>query len=382
MLTRSPRPIQTTSLTPVNSNAFNVTAPVGPPAQLAFTTNPGGATVNATLSPQPVVSVEDSGSNVVTGDTSHVTISLNGPGTLTCTDASGLTVQAVNGIATFSGCSVNAAGNGDTLTATDTDDGLPSIVSNSFTITPSSTFSLNPVYQSQISNPNGDASIYPDGGVEDASGNVYFADSGNSQITELTNTGTLQVIVPKSFGLTNPRGIALDPSGNDIWVPDTQNNRLVEFDLNGNHIATVGSGSKSGGSLSSPYGFVLAGTSPANTIAYIANTYGYDVVALNTSTGKVLWTTTNASPSGNGCDGKALSRIRGIGWGPGNTDLYATDTDNNRIIELDPATGNCLSVFGKSGTGNGAFKAPREVIADPSGNGLWVATRVTTVSST
>ena len=44
------------------------------------------------------------------------------PGTLSCTDSGNRTVQAVHGLATFSGCSVNTAANGDTLTATDTDD--------------------------------------------------------------------------------------------------------------------------------------------------------------------------------------------------------------------------------------------------------------------
>ena len=95
---------------------------IGGPAQLAFTTEPGGAAVGASLSPQPVVSVEDSGGTVVGTDSSNVTLSLNGSGNLTCTNPGDLTVQAVNGVATFSGCSVDAAGHADTITATDTDD--------------------------------------------------------------------------------------------------------------------------------------------------------------------------------------------------------------------------------------------------------------------
>ena len=168
----------------------------------------------------------------------------------------------------------------------------------------------------------------------------------------------------------------LDPSGNDIWVADTQNNRLFEFDLNGNQVgAALGGGSKSGGSLNSPYGVVLDATN-----AYIANTYAFDVVALNRTTGPMrgttLWTTTSASPvlTGTGCDGSALKRVRGIGWGP-DGNLYVADTDNNRIVVLNTA-GHCVRVFGKSGagtTGSAQFKQPRDVIADPSGNGIWVA---------
>ena len=106
----------------------------GPPAQLAFTPSPAHAARNAPLSPQPAVSVEDGSGNVVSTDSSHVTISLNGPGTLTCT-GTGLTVQAFHGVATFSGCSVDTVANGDTLTAADSDDSLPSVTSGSFNVT-------------------------------------------------------------------------------------------------------------------------------------------------------------------------------------------------------------------------------------------------------
>jgi len=107
----------------------------GPPAQLAFTPSPGSAAQSAPLSPQPVVSIEDSGGNVVGNDSSDVTISLNGPGTLTCGNTGDLTVQAVNGVATFSGCSVDTVAIGDTLTASDTADSLPSVNSGSFNVT-------------------------------------------------------------------------------------------------------------------------------------------------------------------------------------------------------------------------------------------------------
>ena len=116
-----------------SSSSFTVGSS-GSPAQLAFTPSPGSAARGAPLSPQPVVSIEDSGGNVVGTDTSHVTISLNGPGTLTCT-GTGLRVQAVNGVATFSGCSVDTVASGDTLTAADTDSSLPSVNSGSFNIT-------------------------------------------------------------------------------------------------------------------------------------------------------------------------------------------------------------------------------------------------------
>ena len=75
------------------------------------------------FSTQPVVDIEDSSNNVVYGDDSTVTLAIAtnpGGGTLsTCS------VPAVNGIATFTGCSIDKIGNGYTLTANDGADGLP-----------------------------------------------------------------------------------------------------------------------------------------------------------------------------------------------------------------------------------------------------------------
>jgi len=104
---------------------------VGPAAKLAFTTQPGGVAVNTAFTPQPVVTVQDAGGNTVTTDVSSVTLALEGPGDLTCTANPQV---AVAGVATFAACQVDAAGVGDTLTATD--GALTLATSAPFTITP------------------------------------------------------------------------------------------------------------------------------------------------------------------------------------------------------------------------------------------------------
>src|SRR5579862_7617751 len=90
---------------------------VGPPTKLAFTTQPG-STAAASAMASVVVSIEDANGHVVTTSTDMITIAIQanpGAGTLSGT----ATVAAVAGMATFSGLSINNAGTGYALKATD-----------------------------------------------------------------------------------------------------------------------------------------------------------------------------------------------------------------------------------------------------------------------
>ena len=112
------------SLTAATSNPFNVT--VGGANHLAVTTSPAGATGGTAFGTQPVVTVQDAGNNTVTANTSTVTLSITaatpatgGPGTLSCTPTA-----AINGVASFTGCSIDTAGTGYELHAVDGSLGL------------------------------------------------------------------------------------------------------------------------------------------------------------------------------------------------------------------------------------------------------------------
>src|SRR5581483_11790613 len=94
----------------------------GTATQLVFTTQPGGTiTGGSAFGTQPVVKVEDAHNNVVTGDSSQVTLAIkSGTGTagaaLTCTTNP---LAASSGVATFAGCAIDKAGTGYQLHATD-----------------------------------------------------------------------------------------------------------------------------------------------------------------------------------------------------------------------------------------------------------------------
>jgi hypothetical protein len=105
-------------VTSADSSAFNVSA-APTPAKLAFSIQPGGANANDPLSPQPVVAAQDAIGLTVTSFNGPVTLAIkSGTGTTGATLKGATTVNAVNGIATFAGLSVDKGGTGYVLTAT------------------------------------------------------------------------------------------------------------------------------------------------------------------------------------------------------------------------------------------------------------------------
>ena len=103
-------------------------------SKLAFTTQPAGAVHPNAFTTQPKVSVEDTYGNVVTTNTSSVTLAIGtnptSGSTLTCTTNP---VAASAGVATFAGCKISLAGTGYTLKATDGT--LTAATSNTFNVT-------------------------------------------------------------------------------------------------------------------------------------------------------------------------------------------------------------------------------------------------------
>jgi len=91
-------------------------------AALAFTTQPVGAGPGEVFTPQPVVAIQDNFGNTVTGATGAVTLSIT-PGTDTegATLSGTTTVNAVNGVATFTNLSVDPLVSYYSLTATSPD---------------------------------------------------------------------------------------------------------------------------------------------------------------------------------------------------------------------------------------------------------------------
>ncbi len=172
---------------PQPSVPFNVVA--GVPVRLVFATSPSNGTGGLAFPTQPVVDIEDSAGNLVQGDSTAVTLAIGsnpGSGTLAgCTDTTS------NGVATFSGCNIDKAGSGYTLTATDAADNLTtaSAPSNPFNI------AVGPAAKLAFTSSPGTTVVgdplspRPVVAVEDAGGNVTTQKTGAVSLGIGSNPG-------------------------------------------------------------------------------------------------------------------------------------------------------------------------------------------------
>ena len=118
-----------TGLTTATSPNFNIAA--GAATQLAFTVMPSTTAANAAMSPAVQVTVQDALGNRILAATNAVTVAIGtnpSAGVLAGTRV----VNAVSGVASFSGLSLNQGGTGYTLTANAT--GLTAATSTAFDV--------------------------------------------------------------------------------------------------------------------------------------------------------------------------------------------------------------------------------------------------------
>jgi len=152
-------------LHPDTSGAFSVMP--APATELAFTAQPSAAMQDSAIKPPVKITAYDSLGNVATNFTGAITLTLGanpGGGTL----SGGAPVNAVNGVATFPGLSIDKAGTGYTLRATAS--GLTTGTSGAFDITaaPPTTGDLTVTTSTTGTSPDPD-------------GYTFAVDGGNSQ---------------------------------------------------------------------------------------------------------------------------------------------------------------------------------------------------------
>jgi streptogramin lyase len=194
--------------------------------------------------------------------------------------------------------------------------------------------------------------------------------------------------------LERPFGVDADEAGN-IWISDTTNSRVVEFDKNGKYVQQI----SSAGGL--PFKEIRGLSVAPNGSIFIAEKGNHRVVKLDAN-GQFVWafaTGSEVNPfdvavTKDGIvwmtdpDGKKVYRYKENGTKEGTISItqpyggvalpFGIDVDEfgngwvaiqgtNQILELSPS-GSQISSFGSEGTGNGQLKAPFDVSIAPSGN--------------
>jgi DNA-binding beta-propeller fold protein YncE len=165
---------------------------------------------------------------------------------------------------------------------------------------------------------------YIEGVAVAANGIVWAADTKNDRIQSYNpTTGVFTAYGTKGSGpgqFNLPEGVAV--SATDIYVADTNNNRIEELDLNGNYI-----GSYTG--LDQPQGIALAPDGTlwvANTGTTQTDTHGNDIVQLSSTL--ALLSTFGGPGTGN------TQFYEPHSLAVNGSTLFVADTYNNRVQEF------------------------------------------------
>jgi uncharacterized protein (TIGR03437 family) len=242
----------------------------------------------------------------------------------------------------------------------------------------------------------------PAGLAFDGAGNIYIADSGNNVIRKITTDGNIHTFAgngtPGLSGdgdlavkaqLLAPAGVAVDGSGN-VYIADTGNSNIREVTTDGNISTFAGEGFRgfsgdgdqaTSSVLNVPQDVFVAG----NGTIYIADTGNADIRAvapgnLNGITVPIINTVVGSTTIGFAGDGGPATKASLFNpWAvtvDGSGNIYIAEYGNNRI-RLVNSSGNISTIAGNgtigfSGDGGAATMAmlnsPTGVAVDSSGN--------------
>jgi DNA-binding beta-propeller fold protein YncE len=202
----------------------------------------------------------------------------------------------------------------------------------------------------------------PRDAATDAAGNIYVADYANDRIQKFDrNRSVLLAWGSRGTGngqFNRPYGIALDAAG-EVFVADSQNSRIQKFDGSGVFKAVIGTGQ---------FGLrrVAVGSGP-NPEVYGADLWSYQIQRYN-SAGTVDGVYGGSVPATGAFNEPYGMEVDG-------TNLYVSDTDNQRVQAFDPSTGAFQFTWGTRGFGDGnpGFNWPRDLTINTATNTVWVA---------
>lgn len=197
----------------------------------------------------------------------------------------------------------------------------------------------------------------------DENGNFWVVDASEDRVQEFNSEGEFVVRVGAGgpHELSEPAAIAI--SDGHLWVADTGHNRLEEFDLEGEFIRTVGSYGSEAGELWAPEGIATDGKGHI----WVADTANGRIEEFD-ETGEFIREAGAPQPGESG----PLESPTGIAVAP-NGDVWVTDWFTGYVVVFN-ASGEFIKRFGGTGSGEGEFERPDGMAFDERGH-AWVLDR-------
>lgn len=155
-----------------------------------------------------------------------------------------------------------------------------------------------------------------------ASGTVYVADSNDSDVVALTNSGTLLGTMGSAQNMGFVRGIWVDTSDGSVWVDTSATGKVFHF----------AQWSDGGGFLGS---FNVNTSIPSAGVFGITGNAGYLYIALSSTNQVAEYTRSGTLVGTFGGFGTHVGQMRtpqGLAFGP-DGDLYVVEENNNRVSQ-------------------------------------------------
>jgi sugar lactone lactonase YvrE len=220
----------------------------------------------------------------------------------------------------------------------------------------------------------------PKGVAVDPSGNIYVGEKHDGRIRKFDPAGGLLATLGEAADIGNPTGLAVDATGN-IWVADRRKHQVLKLDAAGNLLRRLGKSGDDGkpargsgpGEFHEPTG---AAVDAAGNV-YVADRKNGRVQKFSSS-GEFLSEFDLDGPAGlagthqcdsedgdDGSPGNRHARPWGIAVGAGGL-IWVSDDRHARVLELGP-DGTLLRTVGQRGRSEGAFRRPKGIAVTPQG---------------
>lgn len=230
-----------------------------------------------------------------------------------------------------------------------------------------------------------------------ADGVMYVADRQNNTVRRIDLAGNVTTVIgtgaagsccgappvnanPLLLALRNPTGVALDPTGEWLWVSSTNNGAIYRLNLVSNVLSLVTQVTPAGTEQPTQIEFDAAGN------AFVSSAYGvHRIDAVTLAVSSIVNPSRSSTPAVN-CASGPFCFAYGLAVSPDGSTVWVANRDFNQILEIDVDPSNFAAspvsvLAGASrvaGYTNGAFGVaqfyyPLDVMYVASGNYLLVS---------